>query len=236
MDSKETNLVTNKSNILLYDDEYFRYIFKKTEKIAAAVFYTTRALDSISQKDTVITDIEANTRNLLEVAHKTLETTRGSRHTRLEDLRIALISLQSRLTIGAAARCLPEDLVEVFRHEMSSVHRSLREYLLQDTHNPLKEELGVSEGTKSIKKISSRKLENDISVRANTPNSNGATKGRRERIVSIIKDKGDATIKDISASVTDCSEKTIQRELMSLIAEGVLQKNGERRWSRYTLA
>ena len=43
------------------------------------------------------------------------------------------------------------------------------------------------------------------------------------------------TSKDFSFFVKDCSEKTIQRQLLDLVKEGVLKKDGERRWSRYSL-
>jgi hypothetical protein len=42
-------------------------------------------------------------------------------------------------------------------------------------------------------------------------------------------------VKDVSAVVKDCSEKTLQRELLALVAQGVLKKEGERRWSSYVL-
>ncbi len=47
--------------------------------------------------------------------------------------------------------------------------------------------------------------------------------------------RSDVSIKDISAVVRGCSEKTIQRELISLVEKGLLRKEGERRWSRYFL-
>lgn len=56
---------------------------------------------------------------------------------------------------------------------------------------------------------------------------------RREKILSIIRDKEVVSIKDIAFKISDCSEKTIQRELLSLVEEGVLVKEGERRWSTY---
>jgi hypothetical protein len=56
---------------------------------------------------------------------------------------------------------------------------------------------------------------------------------RRARILSVIRTIGHANIKDISAVVTDCSEKTIQREVIAMIDEGILGKEGERRWSMY---
>lgn len=58
---------------------------------------------------------------------------------------------------------------------------------------------------------------------------------RKEAILSIIRKRGSVSIKDISSVVIDCSEKTIQRELTSLVEAGVLKKTGERRWSLYSL-
>lgn len=59
-------------------------------------------------------------------------------------------------------------------------------------------------------------------------------KDRRDAVLSIIKTKGSASIKDISSLIRDVSEKTIQRELISLINDGVIAKKGERRWSTYS--
>jgi hypothetical protein len=59
---------------------------------------------------------------------------------------------------------------------------------------------------------------------------------RRNTILKIIKDKHEVTIKDISTLIADCSEKTIQRELNTLVSEGVLKRVGEKRWSKYLLA
>jgi len=59
---------------------------------------------------------------------------------------------------------------------------------------------------------------------------------RQQIILGIIKEIGESSIKDISDNIRDCSEKTIQRELNTLIYDGVLKKIGERRWSKYILA
>lgn len=64
---------------------------------------------------------------------------------------------------------------------------------------------------------------------------------RSAKILTLIKDlpaqagKKDISIKDISLAFTDCSEKTIQRELNSLVAKGQLKKTGAKRWSRYSI-
>ena len=76
-------------------------------------------------------------------------------------------------------------------------------------------------------------------VRTQIAHSEGsATTGgddRRARIKTIIEAKKEATIKDISEIITDCSEKTIQRELNAMIEENIVKRQGERRWSKYSL-
>lgn len=63
-----------------------------------------------------------------------------------------------------------------------------------------------------------------------------ARESRRTRILKLVKDKREVTIKDITNHFPELSEKTIQRELISLVDTGVLKKFGERRWSRYSIA
>jgi len=71
-------------------------------------------------------------------------------------------------------------------------------------------------------------------------------KRRRDEIISIIKNKlsvfpesSGATITDIKNSaegaLVSCGEKTLQRELVSMVHDGVLKKTGEKRWSKYRL-
>jgi hypothetical protein len=61
-------------------------------------------------------------------------------------------------------------------------------------------------------------------------------KDRQEAILSVIKSRGRASIKDISTIIRGVSEKTVQRELLTLISVGKVSKQGERRWSTYSLA
>lgn len=58
---------------------------------------------------------------------------------------------------------------------------------------------------------------------------------RQNIIIGLLKKKKELTIKDIAQTIKDCSEKTIQRELISLISLGVIKRAGERRWSKYSL-
>ena len=80
-------------------------------------------------------------------------------------------------------------------------------------------------------------LENDMSNSKKTQRSSPSERNnRREKILSLIKNKKDISIKDISLSFPDCSEKTILRELNVLINKGHIKKTGAKRWSRYQIA
>lgn len=58
---------------------------------------------------------------------------------------------------------------------------------------------------------------------------------RRETVLRLIREKGEVNIKDIVTHISGCSEKTIQRELATLVDANILKRTGERRWSRYSM-
>ncbi|MDZ7726440.1 MAG: hypothetical protein U5L75_02570 [Candidatus Campbellbacteria bacterium] len=58
---------------------------------------------------------------------------------------------------------------------------------------------------------------------------------RRDIIIQLVKDKKEITVKDAAREIQDCSEKTLQREIVGMVEEGVLERLGSRRWSRYRL-
>jgi DNA-binding transcriptional ArsR family regulator len=72
-------------------------------------------------------------------------------------------------------------------------------------------------------------------IAAETP-SRPQNQTRREAILAVLRSKDHAYIKDISTVIRDVSEKTIQRELASLVTEGKVVRAGDRRWTTYALA
>ena len=58
---------------------------------------------------------------------------------------------------------------------------------------------------------------------------------RQEAILAILRTKGSSYIKDISTLIREVSEKTIQRELQTLITKGVVEREGDRRWTTYSI-
>lgn len=58
---------------------------------------------------------------------------------------------------------------------------------------------------------------------------------RKDSIINLLKKDSNLTIKDFAKVIKDCSEKTIQRDLIDLVKKGVVKRVGERRWSTYSL-
>jgi len=94
---------------------------------------------------------------------------------------------------------------------------------------PLPSLLGLTDSSIGQKDIYKRQISN------RTQKDIHSQKGqvRAALILDLIKKSDGVSIKDISLVVRDCSEKTIQRELNSLIERGVVVRRGERRWSTY---
>lgn len=59
---------------------------------------------------------------------------------------------------------------------------------------------------------------------------------RVRTIVDFITKRGSASTGDVAQLITDCSSKTLQRDLTKLVATGILTKEGSKRWTRYSRA
>lgn len=110
----------------------------------------------------------------------------------------------------------------------------------------------VDSHTRTLSEVPDSRVEKDISFQklkqtdsptsqtkdnATDPSNNkkDEKKARRERVLSLLSKTELKTIKDVSKFFTDCSEKTIQRELNDLVEEKVIVRVGDRRWSTYKL-
>ncbi len=74
-----------------------------------------------------------------------------------------------------------------------------------------------------------------INSQIETNNSESKASARTEKIISLIKEKKDISIKDIVSYFSEYSQKTIQRDLLSLVEAGAIKRTGEKRWSRYSI-
>lgn len=232
METKRPTLGTNQEDTLLNNNEYFKFIFKKTEKISCAVFYILRHEVENGYENSPINDLKMSARGLLNAALKSLRSTQKDRVDKVNRLRFKLIELESSLRLSHAANVLSAESLAVFLNETDSLLRTIRHYISDD--NKLETDTSTR---KNKEKMGSIKRSQRLS---NLPQRESIARiepklPRKERILTALRDNGESSIKDIASVVTDCSEKTIQRDLSLLIKDNLVLREGERRWSKYRL-
>lgn len=222
----------------MHNDNYYRQIFKKTEKIVSTVFYILNNIDSNKKSETHISNIASKAHLVHEHAIRTLEARPSSATEVLEQFAQALIGLDSTCRVAAATGAIPQSVLAVVVGEIDVVLRGLNSYLATDS-SVLSNSIDFTAPARAVKKTSRSDQTATVGGGINTSNrssqANSSAGDRRERIKTILEAKGEATIKDISEIITDCSEKTLQRELNSMISDNIVKRQGERRWSRYSL-
>ncbi len=105
--------------------------------------------------------------------------------------------------------------------------------------------IGVQKGSTLLKAITDKVTDKNLQMpikdmHTNRDNFNVLKQERRDVILNIIKERKDgASITDIRNAaygpLKDTGEKTLQRELVAMVTEGVLKKIGSKRWSRYAV-
>ena len=137
------------------------------------------------------------------------------------------------------------DLSEFFKEEPSVLKQDTFKGHYKSIGHQYSTRIGVQKGSTLMKALKEMKMSDKDRYSSDSNNFDILKKQRRENLIAIIKINGFATIKDIkdniktnpeeSGSLMSCSEKTLQRELLSMVKDGVLNKPGEKRWSRYVI-
>ena len=213
------------------------FIYKKTERLAKAIHLIAPAFkDSPALRDKI--DIIAV--GLVNAAVLPPLTAR-------EALSRELLSLSSVLSIARIGGLLSPMNADLIARESHALLQEVATY--EEPRLVFEDAPTLAELSKSSQ-VQSRplRIEGVVSVRGETRAiaRPGAPKGqsildnsgrvsRRDAILEVLKGKGPSYIKDISTVIRDVSEKTIQRELQAMVQEGRVTKEGERRWTTYTL-
>jgi len=204
------------------------FIYKKAERLAKAIRLIAPAFaDDMSLKSR----IDAIAIRLIDAALLLPGAARAT-------LSRELLALSSILSIARTGNLLSVMNAELIVHEAHMLLTEVAAY--EEPRLSLDEAPTLSDIAKKIPKEVSH---GHIPPKKNSPPakkdiervSDIHIKDRRDAILSVIKAKRMASIKDISTLIRSVSEKTIQRELTALIRAGIVRKQGERRWSTYSL-
>lgn len=246
MNARDNSINDSNFKKLLHNDNYYKHIFKKTEKIIAVVFYILNNIQIEKKSETLISNIASKAHFAHENALRSLEAKPISAQEVLEQFAQSLVGLDSSLRVASAANVITPEVLAVVTGEIDAVLRGLRAFLLPSTPSPemlfapssyesgFAGDQGMTAAPFAARRSEAPRKPSAALQRAQAAPASPSD-DRRQRIRTILEAKKEATIKDISEIITDCSEKTIQRELNAMIEENIVKRQGERRWSKYSM-
>lgn len=228
---------------LAANNEYYSNVFKKTEKAVSVVFYVMSHIERNEQTEFHLKTMSEKAMQVHEAALATLSLYEYEAKGKIFPFQQSLVALEGTLRIANAARVINDDVLALLLAEVDLVQRYLRNHFVGAIPLTLQGLEAAADATATKPKSAYVRNESrqnrshipkgDISSDAHLVYSQLVDRGAR--IKTVLEAKPAATIKDIAEVITDVSEKTIQRELNSLIEKGQVIREGERRWSKYSI-
>lgn len=235
-------------------NQSFVFVYKKTEKLATALYMVTNLFgDNEPMKWTLRTKVS----NLLSFIIGFKDILESREHEFSNDVKTKVLEVVSLLEVASRSGLVSPMNFSILKTEfmnlvsgLASLKKDVNEgtqfalpktfFEVAQRNNPTSTHVSTPEvhhvhHTQTYKSHPVH-VKDNVSFNDTQPEQNSFKKTNRQSIIiNLLKKKKDLTIKDIAQVIRDCSEKTIQRELIALIDAGVLKKTGERRWSRYSL-
>lgn len=225
------------------DSGYYNNVFKKTEKVVSVTLYIMSETKITNNTETHIQLIKDKAIKTHELSLETLTLQPHQYNDGISNFRFGLVALDSTLRVAHMAKVIPTDIFTLIIDQLDSVLRYINNHYLQNQGIAVEDFVGNTEGgrtTTKAKTSTSAPRQRRVNIPAGDISTDAylvysQMTDRAERIKTVLEAKPQATIKDIAEVITDVSEKTIQRELNSLIEKGQVVREGERRWSKYSV-
>jgi len=227
MDTKDLLKATKNRKKLIQNNNYYKNVFKKTERIVSVVFYIAYTNNQKDKYQRVLSDIEDQARRVHTVVADSLTVDSHLVADVVPSLIHALTILESKLTIAQTAGVLTPEVTNLLLAEINAVEQSLITYC---TEEPL-----TNSSAPRARLSKSAPVVTNKGIAFPTLKPNVTAQNRRAHLRAVIAAKGQASIKDITDTLSDISQKTIQRELNIMIKDKKIKRVGKKRWSRYVL-
>lgn len=257
MDNKDINALPSFNDPLNWKslgffsaDDYLIYIFKKTEKITAALYLVSGLL---KDDEPIKWELRDRGIDLLSSSFTASSSMPGDKNVVVQSLFTAALETLSLLNVSRLSNLISEMNHRILVREIDNIVGMLRDRLAQSAENAgyiLSESFfktpdlftpgfrsdvrsrgakGASEGQRGSEEVERNSLSKGHDSARDKKSQ------RQQRILNVLHGQSNLTIKDFAKVITDCSEKTIQRELLELVEKGLVKREGERRWSTYSL-
>lgn len=225
------------TNRLSNNEDFYNNVFKKTERIVSAVGYILSFIETDERTKGHLSALSEVSASLHKVALESLNWFEHECGKEVHRLQHALVVLDSTVRVATAGRVVGVEATEAILHEVDNVLRYIKNHFT-DTNQRLSAPTSapaqkVENRPTAVRRPRTIIPKNDLSSDAVLVYSQ--LNDRVTRIKTVLEAKPEATIKDITDIITDVSAKTIQRDLNAMIESGEVIRQGERRWSKYSI-
>lgn len=216
----------------LISSDYRTYIVKKSERLASALYVVT---GFIQTNEPMRKRLRTGSLDIIALSTRPS----GMSLEGIEKFKALCVEMGALLTTARGAGLLSQmnagllseeyALLGSFVSENSQTLREGKQLAFETLPAPSPDRVepisnkGQVRSTQEKKKITKRQV----------PQTNGSQSDRKRTILNLIDAKGKISIKDAVSMIPGVSEKTIQRELLAMVKDGLILKEGERRWSTY---
>jgi len=242
----------NTPNTLPHKPAY-EFVNKKTEKLVTALYMVTDCMDA---EDALKGKLRLLGVELLSDMYKLSTLSPVDKHTHISVSLARIYESLSFIEIACTIGFISEMNGQILKREFELLILELESHKSKDKHFTFtldKKMFEVKDNHNQLLSRSTKEFSNghnnkrtDYNMSFSNNRHMSLIKGlplshrdasnkqdRTDKILELIREKKDISIKDISSAFTDCSEKTIQRELNALVTKGQIKKVGSKRWSRY---
>jgi hypothetical protein len=217
----------------------FINIYNRSYRLAAAVFMISNVMD---QNEELRTKIKNLSLQLVSVSVNLKDINFLDAKKLINNLEKNSLELMSMLDIASVAGLISKMNAGILREEFQSFILELGKFSEKFESNKnvsvkglFTESLATNTDNNKLNEVYKNEPKNMIGNGVGNDNGHKRKDLRKNTVLDFIKGHNNVNIKDIMPHITGCSEKTVQRELISLINEGKIKKIGERRWSKYSI-
>lgn len=255
MDNQKDNLISLSSNpigVFVGNNQSLVFILKKTEKLSGALYIVA---GFIPKEEPLAESLKRQSISLLSFTAKLVlchnqlnsESAKFLKEVVVETLSLievasmsGFVSVMNKNVIVSEFNSLIFAIDKEVQKTNSSISKNILDVGVSNLSFAKNETLNIADSHNFYKEqskfIHGKKERHQNFPYPNRTKNTDKRHSRKDEIVALFKkEKRFMSVKDVNVFFKDYSDKTIQRELVALVSEGVLKKEGERRWSKYML-
>lgn len=227
-------------------EEFCFLLTERTQKLTGAMY---RVTDLLSDKEPLKWTLRERAVNLLNNLMSVMSSTANLRDKNIifDEIKNSIAQLSKILDLTSMGTYTTSFNFDVLKKEYNNL-----QFMIEDEKGSLFPEtiLLLEENIKPEKEVKTsitdiKRTEEDKGNKEQKSVINTATKpktfvrydnnSRMEKVINLLRNNNNKTIKEIAVVFEGISEKTVQRDLLELVKMGKVDARGEKRWRTYSL-